>query len=93
MCGQTASNVFSAPPMSIMLGVRMMMVMIIILYCSAQLMTLMMMIPVCSVGHKLPGLNPAPDIAFLPHPLLYNTMPAALHFTQCALQYDDGADR
>ena len=52
------------------------MVMIIILYCSAQLMTLMMMIPVCSVGHKLPGLNPAPDIAFLPHPLLYNTMPA-----------------
>ena len=43
------------------------------------LMTLMMMIPVCSVGHKLPGLNPAPDIAFLPHPLLYNTMPAALH--------------
>ena len=54
---------------------------------------MMMMIKVSDVGHKLPGLNPAPDIAFLPHPLLYNTMPAALHFTQCALQCDDGADR
>jgi hypothetical protein len=42
-------------------------------------MIMMMMIKVSDVGHKLPGLNPAPDIAFLPHPvLLYN---AALHFT------------
>ena len=48
-------------------------------------MTLMMMIPVCSVGHKLPGLNPAPDIAFLPHPLLYNTMPVLLYTLHNAL--------
>ena len=37
---------------------------------------MMMMIKVSDVGHKLPGLNPAPDIAFLPHPaLLYNALP------------------
>ena len=42
-----------------------------------------MMITVSDVGHKLPGLNPAPDIAFLPHPaLLYNAL--LLYYTlQC----------
>ena len=44
-------------------------------------MMMMMMIKVSDVGHKLPGLNPAPDIAFLPHPVLHFTMLRALHFT------------
>ena len=49
-------------------------------------MMMMMMIKVSDVGHKLPGLNPAPDIAFLPHPvLLYNALP--LYYTLHSILY------